>query len=100
MSEHPTPPPLPSGHPPDPGKLRGSVRRTPFQPFRPANLAIIVLALGIIYLAYFWAIRRVVVGPDQVLALVKKNGSRSLPGRAREIDARHAGDFPKDGKID
>jgi len=40
----------------------------------------LVLAFIIIYLAYFWCIRREVVSPGEVLVLVKKNGSRSLPG--------------------
>lgn len=38
----------------------------------------LVLALLIIYAGYFWFIRRVVVGPGQVLVLIKKDGGRSL----------------------
>jgi regulator of protease activity HflC (stomatin/prohibitin superfamily) len=44
------------------------------------NLVLWVVAVGVIYVAYFWCVRRVVVGPDEVLVLMKKNGSRSLPG--------------------
>ncbi|HZL34993.1 MAG TPA: SPFH domain-containing protein [Tepidisphaeraceae bacterium] len=44
------------------------------------NILIALLALGVIYLAYFWCIRRVVVGPDEVLVLMKKDGSRSVAG--------------------
>jgi hypothetical protein len=40
--------------------------------------AILVWAIG--YGFYFWEVRRVVVGPGEVLVLVKKNGSSSLPG--------------------
>lgn len=32
------------------------------------------------YLAYFWLVRRVVVSAGQVLVVMKKDGSRSLPG--------------------
>ncbi len=38
------------------------------------------LALVFIYGGYFWLIRRVVVGPNEVLVLLKKDGSRSLMG--------------------
>jgi regulator of protease activity HflC (stomatin/prohibitin superfamily) len=38
------------------------------------------LALVLIYGGYFWLIRRVVVGPNEVLVLLKKDGSRSLMG--------------------
>ncbi|HSZ54449.1 MAG TPA: SPFH domain-containing protein [Tepidisphaeraceae bacterium] len=48
--------------------------------FRWRNLVAIILALAFIYGAYFWLIRRVVVHQGQVLVLLKKNGSRSLPG--------------------
>jgi hypothetical protein len=39
-----------------------------------------VLALAIVYGGYFWFVRRVVVGPSEVLILLKKDGNRSLPG--------------------
>src|ERR1700722_16917606 len=38
---------------------------------------ILVIAVG--YGLYFWLVRRVVVGTDQVLVLLRKDGSRSLP---------------------
>jgi regulator of protease activity HflC (stomatin/prohibitin superfamily) len=44
------------------------------------NLVAVVLAAIVIYVAYFWCVRRVVVGPDEVLVVMKKNGSKSLPG--------------------
>jgi regulator of protease activity HflC (stomatin/prohibitin superfamily) len=40
----------------------------------------VALALLVIYGAYYWLVRRVVVDPDQVLVLMKKDGGRSLPG--------------------
>jgi regulator of protease activity HflC (stomatin/prohibitin superfamily) len=39
----------------------------------------LILALGVAYGLYFWAVRRVVVGPGQVMVLLKKDGTRSLP---------------------
>lgn len=53
------------------GKLR---------PLGPLFLIQIALALLVIYGAYFWFVRRVVVDPDKVLVLMKKDGDRSLPG--------------------
>src|SRR5436305_12575452 len=44
------------------------------------NLVVLMLALGLVYGAYWWLIRRVVVRPGEVLVLLKKDGSRSLPG--------------------
>jgi regulator of protease activity HflC (stomatin/prohibitin superfamily) len=43
------------------------------------NAIIVFLAVVVIYLAYFWTVRREVVSPGEVLVLIKKNGSRSLP---------------------
>jgi regulator of protease activity HflC (stomatin/prohibitin superfamily) len=57
--------------------------RLPFGSFRPRGwifLAQLALALLVIYGAYYWFVRRVVVEPDHVLVLVKKDGDRSLPG--------------------
>jgi len=48
--------------------------------FRARTLAALVAAMVVIYLAYFWLVRRVVVHHGQVLVLLKKDGSRSLPG--------------------
>jgi hypothetical protein len=61
---------------PPPTAARGNAWRA--HPSR--NIVAVLVALGVIYLAYFWCIKRVVVGPDEVLVLMKKNGSRSLPG--------------------
>jgi regulator of protease activity HflC (stomatin/prohibitin superfamily) len=47
---------------------------------RGSTIAALVLAALVIYGAYFWLIRRVVVHQGQVLVLVKKDGSSSLPG--------------------
>src|SRR5205085_6426080 len=49
-------------------------------PKGPGLIVRVLLALAIIYGAYFWLIRRVVVDPDKVLVLMKKDGSRSLAG--------------------
>jgi hypothetical protein len=54
-------------------------RSLPF-PTGPGLIVRVLLALAIIYGAYFWLIRRVVVDPDKVLVLMKKDGSRSLAG--------------------
>jgi regulator of protease activity HflC (stomatin/prohibitin superfamily) len=56
-----TPPPLP--------------RRNPWR-----ALPVLILGLLVIYGGYFWMVRRVVVPAGKVLVLLKKNGSRSLPG--------------------
>ena len=42
-------------------------------------LTTLLLAFVVIYAGYFWLIRRVVVGPNEVLVLLKKHGTRSLP---------------------
>ena len=48
--------------------------------FRARNIAALVAAVVVIYLAYFWLVRREVVHHGQVLVLLKKDGSRSLAG--------------------
>ncbi|MBC8106698.1 MAG: hypothetical protein H7Z14_08930 [Anaerolineae bacterium] len=54
--------------------------------FSPANFAsvrgIVALVLigAIVYGGYFWFVRRIVVGPDEVLVLLRKDASKSLPG--------------------
>jgi len=40
----------------------------------------LALILTLLYGGGFWFIRRVVVAPNEVLVLLKKDGSRSLPG--------------------
>ncbi|HVT90769.1 MAG TPA: SPFH domain-containing protein [Tepidisphaeraceae bacterium] len=42
-------------------------------------IAAAILAIAIIYGGYFWFVRRISVGAGQVMVLLKKNGSRSLP---------------------
>jgi regulator of protease activity HflC (stomatin/prohibitin superfamily) len=62
----------------------GGPRRPGPPPLPRPNLAptlmMVIVAALIIYGGYFWFVRRVVVGPGQVLVLLKKDGSRSLPG--------------------
>src|SRR5690349_18683846 len=43
------------------------------------RLVSIVLILAMLYAGYFWFVRRVVVGPNQVLVLLRKDGTKSLP---------------------
>ncbi len=55
----------------------------PSRPFRrgsgAAGVVGLILLVAIVYAGYFWFIRRVVVGPDEVLVLLKKDGHHSLP---------------------
>jgi regulator of protease activity HflC (stomatin/prohibitin superfamily) len=44
------------------------------------TIVTLVLALAVVYGGYFWFVRRVVVAPNEVLILLKKDGHRSLPG--------------------
>jgi len=71
-SNAPPPPRLPTSR-----NLAGGSRPNPYT-WR--NLALVVMGAAFIYVAYFWCVRRVVIGPDEVLVLLKKNGSHSLPG--------------------
>lgn len=54
--------------------------------FRSSNVgrigALIALVLigAFVYGAYLWMFRRIVVGPDEVLVLLRKDGGKSLPG--------------------
>src|SRR5690349_15768757 len=48
--------------------------------FNAVNVIALVLALLFVYGAYFWFVRREVVPLGKVLVLMKKDGSRSLPG--------------------
>lgn len=50
------------------------------QPNWGKNLGILAVALVVGYLLYTWEVRRVVVEQGNVLVLLKKNGSHSLPG--------------------
>lgn len=47
---------------------------------RPKFVLFLLVLLGLSYAFYFWEVRRVVVAPDEVLVLMKKNGHKSLPG--------------------
>ena len=62
---------------------RGSFDERRDDSFSPLRLIPILLAallaIGIVYAGYFWFVRRVVVGPGEVLVLMKKDGTRSLP---------------------
>src|SRR4051794_15175522 len=55
-------------------------RMPTFRPDMIRTIVVLIVAVAFIYGAYFWFIRRVVVGPNQVLVLLKKNGTRSLSG--------------------
>ena len=59
--------------PPRPPRIPGRL------PSKTQVIATLVLAAGILYAGYFWLIRRVVVGPNEVLVLMRKDASRSLP---------------------
>jgi regulator of protease activity HflC (stomatin/prohibitin superfamily) len=73
-------PPSPH-HPPDPAGWKARVPR-PMAP-RPhwiQKILSVILVLAIGYGLFVWEVYRVVVQPNQVLVLLKKNGSKSLPG--------------------
>jgi regulator of protease activity HflC (stomatin/prohibitin superfamily) len=67
---------------PPPGSFRGGggppPRRGPLGSWR--DLFVLLLGALILYAGYFWIERRYVVDADEVLVLLKKNGSKSLPG--------------------
>jgi regulator of protease activity HflC (stomatin/prohibitin superfamily) len=72
-----------SFHASTPPPLRGAGGPMRMPPGRPGKLRVlltIVAGLAVIYGAYFWLVRRVVVERDHVLVLTRKNGTRSLPG--------------------
>ena len=48
--------------------------------FRGRNIVTVIVAIIVVYGAYFWLVRRVPVHHGHVMVLLKKNGSRSLPG--------------------
>src|SRR5437016_4516702 len=55
--------------------------RFPWQHIAPGPaLVSLALVLAILYGGYLWFIRRVVVEPNEVLVLLKKDGNRSLEG--------------------
>lgn len=69
------------GAPDDPGDdFRGRGKPpTPPQRALVPTLVGLVLSLLIIYMGYFWFIKRIVVNSGQVLIVLKKHGTRSLP---------------------
>ncbi|MEA2711653.1 MAG: hypothetical protein QOF78_4254 [Phycisphaerales bacterium] len=74
-----------SGFPNSPGNRRpdGSLLPPRIPRQRPGLIQTVVvlgLALAIVYGGYVWFIKRVVVGENEALVLLKKNGSKSLPG--------------------
>ncbi len=63
----------------DDSESRGIGGRLSLVPLIPGLLGLL-LAIGIVYAGYYWFVRRIVVGPGEVLVLLKKDGSQSLPG--------------------
>jgi regulator of protease activity HflC (stomatin/prohibitin superfamily) len=59
-----------------------------------AAVLVLLVAAAIVYSGYVWFIKRIVVGPSEVLVLMKKNGSKSLPGD--EVIVPRAPDATKD----
>lgn len=76
----PPPPPYPQGA----GGGRGPRLPFPLPNWFPRRFGrawvTALLVLVILYGGYFWLVRREVVAADYVLVLMRKNGSRSLPG--------------------
>ena len=55
--------------------------RPRFNNFATIRTLVALLLIGaFVYGAYFWMFRRIVVGSDEVLVLLRKDGGRSLPG--------------------
>src|SRR3954454_927325 len=61
------------------GTMTGAPEPSGQRPAPIRRLIGIGLAFAVAYGVYFWEIRRVVVPADNVLILLKKDGSRSLP---------------------
>src|SRR5262245_39434537 len=68
------------------------LKRSMFAGGAPTAVAFAMMVV-VIYLGYFWFVRRIVVGPGQVLLVMRKDGARSLP--ADQIIIPRAPD-PKD----
>src|SRR3954453_3614538 len=66
---------------PNGGGPRSPGTATPFNPTGglPRRIAALLLIALIVYAGYFWFVRRVVVGPNQGLVLLRNGGSKSLP---------------------
>ncbi len=63
-------------------------------PGKVQTIVTLVFAAAVIYIGYFWLIRRVVIGPNEVLVLMKKDGSLTLPDN--QIIIPRAPDAAKD----
>jgi len=72
------PPPIPPRQNPRDGRGGANIPGNSAPVFR--AIVGIVIAAAVLYGGYFWMLRRIVVGPGQVLVLLKKDGSHSLPG--------------------
>jgi regulator of protease activity HflC (stomatin/prohibitin superfamily) len=66
--------------PPPPTRGGGRFRLPPGRPNSTLFLVLLALSAGIVYLSYFWLIRRVVVGAGEILVLIRKDGTRTLGG--------------------
>jgi regulator of protease activity HflC (stomatin/prohibitin superfamily) len=69
-------PPLPDAR----GWEKRVIRPTGGKPRWIQKILSVLLVLGIGYGLFIWEVYRVVVQPNQVLVLLKKNGAKSLPG--------------------
>src|SRR4051812_46140691 len=67
-----------SGNPPRKGPP--PISRRPSAAGKPRLIAAFLLSAAIVYGGYFWFVRRIVVGPGQVMVLLKKDGSRAMSG--------------------
>jgi regulator of protease activity HflC (stomatin/prohibitin superfamily) len=72
---------LPQGphYPPDPAWKARVAKPIARKPHWIQKIISVVLVLAIGYGLFVWEVYRVVVNPNQVLVLLKKNGSKSLP---------------------
>jgi len=71
-------PPAGENRPPNPGHRAWAPH--PHGGSTASKLVALVLIWAIGYGVYFWFVRRMVVGPGEVMVLMKKDGSRSLAG--------------------
>lgn len=71
-------------HPPSSGGPRNPKGPPPLPPRRPTgpgfgpSVVALLLVAAVMYGAYFWFVRRVVVNPGEVMVLLKKDGHHSL----------------------
>src|SRR5215207_6748850 len=59
------------------------------------HLVALVLIAALVYGGYFWFVRRIVVGPGEVLVLLRKDASKSLPGSKIIVPRPPPADSPK-----